>query len=595
MALSKRSSATRLPDSRPPESRRAESRRPRSRAWARWAALAVTPALLTFGAGGLEAGPAGAASVPSAPPSVTASPGNTVAIVRWTVPTSNGGSPITHYVVTPYYGTTPLPKKVVGTNTSTTIRGLTNKKTYTFRVSATNATGIGAPRSSAAIIVGAPAAPTGVTAKQSGGDVAGTVNAIVHWTPGLSNGSPITAYIVTTSANGIAKISHVYAAPATQATVGALSYGRTYTFRVAAANGRGPGPASSPSPSIVPACIGRALTNGQSDINAAAAGTTFCLKGTHNWSLTPKSGDKLIGPAVLDGGNITPVAINGNGTSNVVLAALEVRKYHMGDPNAAIAGHGTTGWMFRDLLVHDNGAGAAGGEGAQLGVSSRVVGGRYFNNRELGIGGGGGANGWVITGAEIDHNNFTNDTYTTRNINCGYQAGGVKWTADNAKIQNSKIHDNACKGLWVDVNADNTQILNNRVYRNWDEGIFIEISSGAKVTGNTVTYNGLHNFNGPGDGCPWLWGGGITLASSDHVTVANNTLLGNCNGITGTQQDRTDGNPGLLENESIRDNVIIGPGGKTGVVADNGADLATRGIVFSANTIEDHTFCAFNC
>ena len=77
--------------------------------------------------------------------------------------------------------------------------------------------------------------------------------------------------------------------------------------------------------------------------------------------------------------------------------------------------------------------------------------------------------------------------------------------------------------------------------------------------------------------------------------VANNTLSGNCNGITGTQQNRADGHPGLLEDANIHDNVIVGPGGKTGVGADNGANLAARGIVFSDNTIQNHTFCATHC
>src|SRR5207302_306304 len=159
---------------------------------------------------------------------------------------------------------------------------------------------------------------------------------------------------------------------------------------------------------------------------------------------------------------------------------------------------------------------------------------------------GGGADGWIIDGAEIDHNNFTNDTYKERNISCGYEGGGVKWTADNTTVKNSSIHDNACKGLWADLNADNATINNNHIYGNWDEGIFIEISSGAVVTGNTVSRNGRKNYNGSGSGCPWLWGGGITLASSDHAEIAHNVLSGNCNGITGTQQNRSDGNPGLL-------------------------------------------------
>lgn len=147
-------------------------------------------------------------------------------------------------------------------------------------------------------------------------------------------------------------------------------------------------------------------------------------------------------------------------------------------------------------------------------------------------------------------------------------------------------------GLWADLNAANPKIIGNHVYRNWDEGIFIEISSGAVVTGNTVSGNGLKNDNGSGSGCPWLWGGGITLASSDRAEVAHNKLSGNCNGITGTQQTRKDGKPGLLANVNIHDNLIVGPGGKTGVAADNGANLTTRSLVFANNAFDDTTSAA---
>jgi parallel beta-helix repeat protein len=339
-----------------------------------------------------------------------------------------------------------------------------------------------------------------------------------------------------------------------------------------------------------PRCAGVPMTAGQRDIDAARSGTTFCLSGTHNWTLRPKSGDRFVGPAILDGGNTTAIAFVGGGTADVTLADLEVRNYRAGDQEAAISAHGTTGWVFRNLQVHDNGT-RAGGTGANLGVNSRVVGGRYYNNRSLGIGGGGGANGWVIDGVEIDHNNFTDDTYTERNTGCGYEGGGVKWTADYTTVRNSSIHDNACKGLWADLNAANARIVDNDVYDNWDEGIFIEISSGAVVMRNTVSRNGLRNDNGSGSGCPWLWGGGITLASSDRAEVAHNVLAGNCNGITGTQQTRHEGHPGLLEHLSIHDNLIVGPGGKTGVAADNGADLTTRSIVFANNAFDDTTFC----
>jgi parallel beta-helix repeat protein len=330
-------------------------------------------------------------------------------------------------------------------------------------------------------------------------------------------------------------------------------------------------------------CSGVRMTRGQPDIDAAPVGTTFCLSGRHEWTLTPKNGDAFIGPAVLDGRNTTVYAFVGNGADRVTLSDLEVRNYAVGDQTAAISAHGTTNWKFLNLQVHDNGTGK-GGTGVNLGVDSIVRGGRYYNNRSLGIGGGGGADGWVIDGAEIDHNNFTNDDYTTRNIYCGYEGGGVKWTAQNVTVKNSYVHDNACKGLWADLNGDGAAVTHNRVIDNWDEGIFIEISSGATVTDNIVRGNGRRNTNGGGHGCSGLWGGGITFASSDHGVIAGNTLSGNCNGITGTQQDRKEGHPGLLEDLDIRGNSVSGTG-KSGVTADNGADLATRHISFAGNIL----------
>ena len=41
--------------------------------------------------------------------------------------------------------------------------------------------------------------------------------------------------------------------------------------------------------------------------------------------------------------------------------------------------------------------------------------------------------------------------------------------------------------------------------------------------------------------------------------------------------------------------MIVGPGGKTGVGADNDANLAARDIVFSGNAISEHSFCSVRC
>jgi Tol biopolymer transport system component len=98
-------------------------------------------------------------AVPGAPIGVSATAGDRSATVSWSPPASNGGSPITGYVVTPYVGTTALTPITVSNVTSTPVSGLTNGTTYTFRIAARNAIGTG-PQSAASNAV-TPASATG--------------------------------------------------------------------------------------------------------------------------------------------------------------------------------------------------------------------------------------------------------------------------------------------------------------------------------------------------------------------------------------------------------------------------------------------------
>jgi hypothetical protein len=85
-------------------------------------------------------------TVPGTPTGVAATAGNGSASVSWTAPSSNGGSPITSYTVTPYVGGVPQQTTTVSGSppaTSTPVTGLTNGTTYTFTVSATNSIGTG--------------------------------------------------------------------------------------------------------------------------------------------------------------------------------------------------------------------------------------------------------------------------------------------------------------------------------------------------------------------------------------------------------------------------------------------------------------------
>ena len=84
------------------------------------------------------------AGAPSAPLAVVASAGNASVNVSWSVPASDGGSPVTGYDV--YRGTsaggesaTPIVTNVTGTSFTDT--GLTNGTTYYYKVAAVNAVG----------------------------------------------------------------------------------------------------------------------------------------------------------------------------------------------------------------------------------------------------------------------------------------------------------------------------------------------------------------------------------------------------------------------------------------------------------------------
>ena len=86
-----------------------------------------------------------AAVAPAVPTNVTAIAGSQAARVSWTTPASDGDSPIIGYVVTPYAGgTAQTPVQVSGPGTATTVTGLTNGSSYTFKVAAQNLVGTGA-------------------------------------------------------------------------------------------------------------------------------------------------------------------------------------------------------------------------------------------------------------------------------------------------------------------------------------------------------------------------------------------------------------------------------------------------------------------
>jgi len=90
-----------------------------------------------------------AAFPPSAPTEVGASAATNQALVSWTAPTGNGGGSITGYTVTPYTESNPqTPVEVGPSATSAVVKGLNNGTSYSFTVTAFDASG-GSPPSTA--------------------------------------------------------------------------------------------------------------------------------------------------------------------------------------------------------------------------------------------------------------------------------------------------------------------------------------------------------------------------------------------------------------------------------------------------------------
>jgi large repetitive protein len=211
------------------------------------------------GAWSAPSGPTTPATTPGAPTNLAAAVGNGQVTLSWTAPVSNGGSPITDYVIE--YSTNGSTWIVfadgVSTATTATITGLVNGQEYLFRSAAVNAVGIGgyATTGNAAVPATTPGTPTNLVT------TAGNAQIALSWTAPADGGAAITDYVIEYSTNGSTWI--VFAdgtATATSTTITGLVNGTTYTVRVAAVNSVGTGAYATSSP-VTPATTPGAPTN----------------------------------------------------------------------------------------------------------------------------------------------------------------------------------------------------------------------------------------------------------------------------------------------------------------------------------------------
>jgi len=203
-------------------------------------------------------------TTPNSPTNLTGVVGNTQATLTWTAPTSNGGTPITGYVVE--YSINPsgpwTPVNTGSTATTYTLTGLTNGTLYYVRVSGVNIVGTGTPSN---VISLTPSTIPGVSVIISSVSCDNQQVSVTWAPPANTGGSPILSYNLqySTSLTGPWLPTPPYSvnAPTTPTisyTFTGLTNGTQYYFQVAAVNVIGPGPYSAQTanstatPSITP-------------------------------------------------------------------------------------------------------------------------------------------------------------------------------------------------------------------------------------------------------------------------------------------------------------------------------------------------------
>jgi ell wall binding domain 2 (CWB2)/Fibronectin type III domain/Carboxypeptidase regulatory-like domain len=218
-------------------------------------ALANTVSVTTGGtAAGIDAALA-ATSVAGAPTGVSATAGDGEATVVFSAPTSDGGSPITGYTITPTPACSTTCTGLTTSSLSSTVAGLTNGTAYTFTVNAINSVGTGPESAASAAVtpvltsgggtVVAPGAPTNVSASVNVSTVT-----LAYTAPASDGGATITGYTITSSPTCSACTG--LTPSGTSSTVTGLTNGTAYTFTAKATNSAGTSVASLPSNAVTP-------------------------------------------------------------------------------------------------------------------------------------------------------------------------------------------------------------------------------------------------------------------------------------------------------------------------------------------------------
>ena len=277
------------------------------------------------------------ATVPSPPATPTSTHGNGSISVAFVAP-SNGGSAITGYTASCTSSDGGTAGSNTGGSSPIVVSSLTNGKTYSCTVFATNAVGDGSPSAGStstvpATLPGTPAAPT-VTR----GD--GSIS--VTFVAPADGGSAITAYTASCSSSdgGTAGNNSGAGSPI---VVSVLTNGKTYTCTVHATNAEGDSFESAASGSVVPATVPTAPAKPTTAPGVTSITVTFVAPANGGSAITGYT-------ASCSSSNGGTAGSNSGGTSPIVVSSLSKGKTYtctvlatngVGDSSASIASDAT--------------------------------------------------------------------------------------------------------------------------------------------------------------------------------------------------------------------------------------------------------------
>jgi len=254
---------------------------------------------------GVEATPM---TVPSVPQNLADAPGSGTDVdLSWQAPASDGGSPLTAYIVAQSDdgGLTFVEVATVSVGTlSYTATNLSAGTDYIFSVSAQNSVGTGPAATSSAIPLTVPSAPQNFSLS------AGDSQVTLSWAaPASDGGTALTSYQVSND-NGVSWQTIAGASTLSYTFVG-LSNGTSYNFAVRAVNTEGPGASASTiaTPLAVPGAV-------QNLVAVPSDGTV-----TLDWDV----------PATDGGTPVTDYQVSSDGGSSWTDVASTIQSYTFAD------------------------------------------------------------------------------------------------------------------------------------------------------------------------------------------------------------------------------------------------------------------------